>query len=358
MSKLIALPEVAKWLQTNPWVIVVTCVLSVMSFIGVPLAVIFYVKSRREKSPCFAMRSFNVFRDYVSQIEGLEIKYGGLRVETLTVTHLLFWNRGREPIRREDVASSDPIAIAPRSGCNILHAECLQVKKEANRFCVTMNQDDSSAVIDFDYVAKDEGVVLELVHTGKASSDLSVRGTIIGASAVSNAGDVVFPSVKVRGLTLHWQSIRWSFVMVLLVPLLCVTLSNVSLVGRANKLVDSAANNIRVLSLSKSERLKVGFQYYLMRPKTRHHRLMDNLFVDKEATAKERKRLAEERKQEYSREMQEARASLAEAEAFRSKVFSVEVLPLFMLWAFSGMWIVRLLCRRVPRGFDSFEEGL
>lgn len=64
------------------------------------LVLIFF---RRTQNPSCAIRSNNVFTDHVSRVEGLEIQYSGNPIESLTISKVLFWNRGREAIRQNDV---------------------------------------------------------------------------------------------------------------------------------------------------------------------------------------------------------------------------------------------------------------
>jgi hypothetical protein len=59
-----------------------------------------------------------------------------------------------------------------------LAAQLIQQKNPLNNFEVSLSQDRKSANIRFEFINPSEGVVIQVVHTGIKSSDLSVSGTI------------------------------------------------------------------------------------------------------------------------------------------------------------------------------------
>ncbi|MDP2045313.1 MAG: hypothetical protein Q8L00_03775, partial [Deltaproteobacteria bacterium] len=87
-------------MASNPLVIVSAYLLSLLSVI---LAIILYIKSKKMKIPCYATNTINIFRDYNSNIESLEILYGGKLINNLSITKLAFWNAGKETIKKADL---------------------------------------------------------------------------------------------------------------------------------------------------------------------------------------------------------------------------------------------------------------
>jgi len=144
------------------------------------LAILLYFKAKKTKSPRYAKRSMNIVRDLASKIESLELSYRGKKIETATVTRVLFWNAGRETIHRADIAEADPLIITTKEGCEILDARVTQMKKPANLFNAVLGE-GSKVRIGFDYIDKNEGAVIQLIHTGRSSDDIQVLGTIKGA---------------------------------------------------------------------------------------------------------------------------------------------------------------------------------
>lgn len=152
-----------------------------IAVLSVALAVIFYVKGKKAKRPCYAMRSINLVRDLVGKVEALEMFYSGQRIENLTVTKIAFWNGGRETIYRQDIASAEPLIIQAKEGCKILDAKIIYEKNPANQFSINICGSQSTVELQFDYLDKDEGVIIQVIHTGKSSKDIEITGIIKGA---------------------------------------------------------------------------------------------------------------------------------------------------------------------------------
>jgi hypothetical protein len=170
--------QLAEWVGMNPWWGFLGCIIAIFA---TALAIIFYYKGKKVKLPCYAVRSSNIVSNLVSKIETLEMLYAGKPIENLTVTKLLFWNAGRDTIDYRDVASADPLRVHAKESCKILDAKILYEKKRANKFSITNSSNQSCISIQFDYMDKDEGAVIQLIHTGKSSDDIKVTGTIKGA---------------------------------------------------------------------------------------------------------------------------------------------------------------------------------
>ena len=170
--------QVIQLISANPWFTIVAALCSVIS---VPLAIIFYLKSRKDKLPRFAFKSTNIIAGMKEKIPAVTIRFAGHDddIESLTVTKVLFWNGGTEAIKREDVVS--PITVRLTNGRIILDATPIQHTTNENNFSVTTSPDKTSATITFDYIDKGEGAVFQFFHTGLSDKDISFEGRIIGA---------------------------------------------------------------------------------------------------------------------------------------------------------------------------------
>jgi hypothetical protein len=101
------------------------------------------------------------------------------------------WNAGRETIQDSDVPKAAPILIRPFGNCSILDVRIVAQNNPASQFRVSKNQ-DGSARFQFEYMDKDQGAVIQVVHTGTSESDLNVAGTIKGA------GNVIRKNLSIR----------------------------------------------------------------------------------------------------------------------------------------------------------------
>lgn len=114
---------------------------------------------------------------------GLEIFFRGEKQDNVSVTKLVFWNRGKQPIRREDLVVKEPLTVQAKERVTILDAKLLYPENDnANEVILNVNQEHSTQKfeITFDFLDKDEGFVLQVIHTGGESNDIPFSGKIIG----------------------------------------------------------------------------------------------------------------------------------------------------------------------------------
>ena len=178
MNNVSSYSQLTEWLETNPWWGFVGFIMAILGFAS---AIIIYIKVKNVKSPCYAVQSRNIVRDFVSKIDTLEMLYSGKPIENLTATKIAFWNAGRDTINSQDIASTDPLTVHVKKGCKILDTKVLYMKNLVNRFSITTADDLSNITLNFEYLDKEEGAIIQILHTGKSSEDIEIRGTIKGA---------------------------------------------------------------------------------------------------------------------------------------------------------------------------------
>ncbi len=140
---------------------------------------IFYRRSRRAKEPHWAIRSNNLVSSFTARFPQLEIRYGNDKVENLTVSKVLFWNHGTETIDSDDIAEADPVRIDVVDNVQILDVSLLVSNSAPTRFAVTPD-----ARLTFDFLDKNQGGLLQVIHTGLSSGDITLKGTIKGARGI------------------------------------------------------------------------------------------------------------------------------------------------------------------------------
>lgn len=173
-----SISQLTEWLGTNPWLGIVSLIIAVLSVI---LMIIFYIKSKKVKLPCYTFRSNNLVKDLFSRISPLEMRYSGQQIENLTVTKIAFWNAGRDTIDKRDIVSADPLTVHVKEGYKILEPIKLYEINPSNQFSTITSEDRSYFTLQFDYVDKGEGVVIQFFHTGLSSKDVEISGRIKGA---------------------------------------------------------------------------------------------------------------------------------------------------------------------------------
>lgn len=150
---------------------------------GIVLAVVLYHWGRKDRNPLWSIKNNNLIQGFSKQVPNLDIKYDGQNVETLSVCKIVFWNAGSETIRGDDIAEADPLTIAPLNNTKLLDVKLLEDNSKPSRFLISTNPDMTAAFLNFDFVDKHQGVVIQAIHTGASVNDLCVKGTVKGAGA-------------------------------------------------------------------------------------------------------------------------------------------------------------------------------
>jgi hypothetical protein len=176
-------------LNSTPWL---NFALLVLAVVAIVLAIIFYFLSRRLRKPTYAIRNVNLIMDKVKRIESVELLFQKRHVDNLSIARVAIWNRGRETISRENVAIQDPLRIEAMGDVEILEAKIIYEKQKANRFAINMDPSQKKLTIDFDYFDRDEGIILQIFHTGKRKDELSVLGTTKGSGGMQKISDPWF----------------------------------------------------------------------------------------------------------------------------------------------------------------------
>lgn len=170
------LPDVVKWWESN-WGTIIASVV-----IGYLLNYIFHLKGKKEKTPCYAVRNKTLIENLVSKFPAIQVMYEGNvePIENLSVAKILFCNQGSDVIYNQDMVEDQPFAIAVKEGCKIIEIAVVFAKEPANQIVVTRAQDRSKATLSFDHMGRDEGVIIQVIHTGLNSADLFMIGKVKG----------------------------------------------------------------------------------------------------------------------------------------------------------------------------------
>ncbi len=151
-----------------------------VGIIAIIIAVIFFLRSQKARKPTFFIKSYNLLSDFSSKLDKLQILYGNTGIKNLTVSRIAFWNDGAETIEASNIVEADPLRIEGGGDCDILDAYIIQENNKANKFKVELANSKLVKIL-FDYLDKGEGGVIQLIHTGKGSSEIELKGLVKGA---------------------------------------------------------------------------------------------------------------------------------------------------------------------------------
>ena len=167
---------------------VLTIVSIILTIVSIILSFVLYYKPRR--NPVYISRTTRLFDNRVSAIDNLEVLYDKKRLSSLSITKIVFWNRGRDTIRGKEIAQMDKLRIVSSqendsSGVfEILTCVFPDDTNKANNFRVQIAEDKKTVLLDFDYMNFNDGIVIKLIHTGVSS--VSLKGSIQAVKTIKS----------------------------------------------------------------------------------------------------------------------------------------------------------------------------
>ncbi|MEO6001658.1 MAG: hypothetical protein ABIZ04_17020 [Opitutus sp.] len=161
---------------TNPWVQFASIVFGLL---GVAYAVV--IEKRKTRKISVSKRSFNLVRKHRSAKASLSVKFQGRDVEDLTVTKISIWNSGTDPVRSSDFPEKDQLRIDSKT--TILESEIIQTSHPSCD-CGLGQLAAHEQILTFTYLNPNEGMVVEVIHSGEETRSLNVRGRFIGKGKI------------------------------------------------------------------------------------------------------------------------------------------------------------------------------
>lgn len=175
MNKNINTQEILNLFNGNPILNVVSLLLAIL---GLVFTIYFYFKSKKSRNPTYIVRTINLIKENAQKIDTVSILYSGEKVKNLSISKIALWNDGKETIDSKDVALNNLVKIKIKDEFEFLDSEILYQKNKANDFKIQLSPDNKSISISFDYFDFEEGIVIQLFHTGNTSDDIFIDGTI------------------------------------------------------------------------------------------------------------------------------------------------------------------------------------
>ncbi|WP_407281591.1 hypothetical protein V7O61_12505 [Methanolobus sp. WCC1] len=248
--------HIVESLPSNPWISFLSIILAVLSIL---VTVFIYIKSKREKKPLYSSKSNNIFQGLSGKFKPLKIHFNEDSIGDLTVTKICFWNGGKETINSHDIPTSSPLKLTSTGDYKILDANILEISNKSNNFRCSLSSDLSEVPLFFDYIDKNDGVVIQLMHTGKSGDDIIFEGIVKGSGtpAYKKLPDMN-PYVKVPFIGNLPLSVRFQQYAVSILTLLFVIWFDISLVLKSQFLIGD------IIFFGFSNLVLIYFSYYIL----------------------------------------------------------------------------------------------
>lgn len=165
----------------------VLAVLGVLfGFLGIIVSIIVTMRSRIRVEPFLFYENIREVSKLSDANRKIIVRYSDQEVNQVTTTRVWLWNKGKRPLRREDVPAKDQLLIElkkPNDAENkiaILDFAVLKRSKESSNFQLHRTESANTLLMDFDYLDCRDGVLMDIQHTGDDKTSLSLAGVILG----------------------------------------------------------------------------------------------------------------------------------------------------------------------------------
>jgi len=142
------------------------------------LSIYFFYRSRTIKRPLF------IYQTNLLQTKNhpeINIIFRKKQILNLSRTYILFCNKGRKEIRKDDIPSQKYPSIIFNENVKVLSVSKTSVSSEHNNFGVSLN--GNKIEISFDYMNQNDGIVFEVLYDSDSKEiPAELVAPIIGSS--------------------------------------------------------------------------------------------------------------------------------------------------------------------------------
>ena len=154
---------------------------SLIGLVGIAAAGITYFLSRQRTIVSYRTRGVRLLGHAESKLpDGVSVQYQGKDIPRLTRSVVVLWNDGEKTISGTDVVQEDPIRVDVGADSSVVACSVLRSSRQVlNASCQRSATDAQIATISFSYLDPNDGLVVEILHTGMERYP-TVKGTIRG----------------------------------------------------------------------------------------------------------------------------------------------------------------------------------
>ena len=133
---------------------------TIFGFIGLTILIIMFIKKKKRLG--LFLKPTKIFSDM--DLPEVRNTYNGESISTLFETEFVLWNKGKKIIQESDFAAAIEI-YGKDENLKILDVNYISSNCDENNFRYELNE-KNHLIIHFDYLTKNQGIKLEILHTG------------------------------------------------------------------------------------------------------------------------------------------------------------------------------------------------
>lgn len=136
----------------------------VPQIVSIIFGFIIYKKQEKTKKPVWTHKTIRLIGQKAIFKENIPISGTNNELCNISITKILFWNIGKEIIKKEDVKKE--IVITFSEDNTILgEPKILQISRE--EACLSVTKRDNEISIDFEFLEQEDGCLVEIIHLSR-----------------------------------------------------------------------------------------------------------------------------------------------------------------------------------------------
>ena len=163
-------------LMNNP---IAWAILSTVTILAFIYAIYTQITNKECKRLTYAQKTNTLIHNQEKSFKKISVFYEDKPIENLYVSKIAIWNSGNRVLKGEtDFVNDHHLDITLEEDCEILETNIINYTEKTNAFNASQI-DNSKLTINFDYAEKNDGIVLQVIHTG-LKNDINLSCKIIG----------------------------------------------------------------------------------------------------------------------------------------------------------------------------------
>ena len=183
-----------QYLMNNP---IAWGILSIITIVSLVYAIICQQKNKERKELSFAKKSNVLVHNQKSKFEKLSLFYDNTKIDNLCVSKIAIWNSGNRVLQSSDIVTENELKLYVGIYNEILETSIITETETSNKFDINM-LDKNTIKVTFDYVETNDGIVVQIIHTG-IKDDVKLSCKIKGGKPLKQyiKDEKIFKVIKV-----------------------------------------------------------------------------------------------------------------------------------------------------------------
>lgn len=149
--------------------------------IGLLTSYYFYLKSRERIDPRYFLQHKPLLGSSSGAMDEVSLLFKGEEITNLNCCVLVIWNRGFRTLPKSAVVDSDRVRVCLPEKSKALGVGVAKSSRPAIGLTASIDESRAAVIVDFDFLDKDDGGVIEILYQGDPDLKPTLAGSIRGA---------------------------------------------------------------------------------------------------------------------------------------------------------------------------------